>query len=105
MNREQAQEIVRQHDRFNSNIEAMRAFANGQKVQYFSQSRNAWVDTSDPLFSSHDTYRVKPKAIEGWVNVYVGERVGPVYPTIAQADAAAGEHRVRRVFVREVEGK
>lgn len=96
MNRSEAKRLL-------ANLEFLKAFAEGQDVQARCYTTKEWVDMNNPTFMSTDvTYRIKPRPIEGWVNVYEGGLSG-LHSTKASADANAKVGRIKCVFMREVE--
>jgi len=61
MNRQQATTFL-------SNIECIKAFAEGKEIQvHVPESKNEWLNTSNPTFTLRNAYRIKPKQ---WYRVY-----------------------------------
>lgn len=79
----------------------MKAFAEGKKVQFYSDAPEGWYTTDHPGFSSEFQWRVAPekREIRGWVNVYPRELTQP-HPTKERADEMALPHRIACVEVR-----
>ena len=46
------------------------ALLNGETIQYKSKATEEWEDCYDPSFIEAYEYRVKPKVVECWANVY-----------------------------------
>lgn len=99
MDRKQAQTLL-------SNLDILKAYAEGQDVQYRCKDDDEqWREVNTPSFTfDHCDYRIKPRPIEGWVNVYEDGDFGALHGTKALAEAAIAPSGVARtVFVREVE--
>lgn len=60
MNRERAKEL----------LPIMKAFGDGNDIQYYSPSKDVWIDTERPQFSDGLTFRIKPEPIERWAVEY-----------------------------------
>lgn len=96
MNRSEAKRLL-------DNLEFVKAFADGQDIQVRRYPDAEWENVIDSSFCSMSAeYRIKPRPIEGWANVYENGHTG-LYPTKAKADASAWSGRIRCVFMREVE--
>lgn len=97
MNRSEAQVLL-------SNLDVLKAYADGQDIQYKCKDRDEqWREVITPSFTlGHYDYRIKPRPIEGWVNVYEDGSLGTVHGTKAEA-LDRGDSAMRTVFVREVE--
>jgi hypothetical protein len=99
MNRREAQSLL-------TNLEFVKAFAEGQSIQCRQKGTEEWLDLNDPCFDGADIeYRTKPGPIEGWVNVYPDGKSAVFHSTRQRADDASVHGRIKCVFVREVEGK
>ena len=75
------------------------AWANGEDIEYWSDTAEKWYEDNDPAWRDHMGYRIKPKRVkkEGWVNVYPDkyETYGlNFYITKGAADLKATEARV-----------
>jgi len=46
----------------------IKAYVGGEIIQYKYNSK--WVDAASPAFDDESEYRIKPKPLELWVNVY-----------------------------------
>jgi hypothetical protein len=55
--------------------EIVKAYKEGKQIQYYSHTKNKWVDESNPEFFENLDYRVKPEPLELWVNVYANNVV------------------------------
>lgn len=53
MDRKQAKYIL-------DNLEVLKAFVNGETIQYWHDASDCWRDTETPSFSPEFEYRVKP---------------------------------------------
>lgn len=68
-----------------------------------SEAEREWADDPNPSWDFfRSEFRVRPKPIEGWVNVY--PQAHPMfYRSLEEANDAASPNRIRCVHVREVE--
>jgi hypothetical protein len=85
-------------------IAIMQAFERGEDVEFCDHAETLWYETREPVWDwSHADYRIKPKLIEGWVNVYP-EGYGSLYASREDADRHSmfNQRRIRCVKVREV---
>lgn len=95
MNRDEAKGYIK-------HAEVIKAFANGDTIEFKSLCTGAWAKADTPAFHENYEYRVKPKLIECWANVYDGHLV--FHRTESDAKVLAGES-AKRVAVRLVEAK
>jgi hypothetical protein len=92
---------------YEQRAEALRAFERGEEVEVSPNCHSidvGWVSARRHYIADWDLFhiRIKPKLIEGWVNVYSdGDSLG-VHKSRYIADEHAGERRIRCVKVREV---
>ena len=85
------------------------AWANGEDIEYWSDTAEKWYEDNDPAWRDHMEYRIKPKTVkkEGWVNIYTGfsgglivaHTGGPVYRTEKTADLSDYGNRVACVRI------
>lgn len=84
------------------------AFAEGENIEYFALSPldPEWRDNAELGFNPAYKYRIKPKPVKGWVNIYRHESpesfhgtCSAVHPTKEQADKTAGIHRIACVEI------
>jgi hypothetical protein len=92
---------------YEQRAEALRAFERGEEIEINAKCNSegeGWMPARRPFSADWDLFRVriKPKLIEGWVNVYPDrEWLGP-YKSRERADACAGVTRIRCAKFREV---
>lgn len=100
MNRREAQRLL-------TNLEFIKAFAEGQTIQCRQLGKEKWEDLGDTGYfdGEYVEYRIKPRPIEGWVNLYKDGTAGSMWPTRELAEERASAQVIKCVFVREVEGK
>jgi hypothetical protein len=92
--------------KYEQRAEALRAFERGEEVEVSAKcfsTDGGWVPARRPFIADWDLFRVriKPKLIEGWVNVYEDGCVA-IYRERSTADEFANHDRIRCVKVREV---
>lgn len=95
MNQEQAKRL----------LPAIQAFAEGKAVQVRNGATGAWYDTSNPVWSPYQDYRVKPeppKPREIFVNEYKDGLSDYYWHLQGDAANAGNEGVVRIVKFREV---
>lgn len=89
-----------------SNLDVLKAYAEGQHIQYRhgGDPDSVWRDAQAPAFNTPLVdYRIKPRPIEGWVNVYEDGSMGVLHGTKTRAAEAGSTSPRRIIFVREVE--
>jgi hypothetical protein len=82
----------------------MQAFERGEAVEFRDNTEAHWNDSRVPIWAwGYYDYRIKPKLIEGWMNVYPGGN-GGLYESREDADRHSrfSQRRIRCVKVREV---
>lgn len=99
MNREQARTLL-------SNINVVKAFADGLDVQYRHEqyTQGKWKDMVGPNFTHSDTeYRIKPEPIEKWMVITPNGLTLWVYPSKEDAERHIKNTRIGKiVHMREV---
>jgi hypothetical protein len=80
----------------------MQAFERGEAVEFRDNTEAHWNDSRVPIWGwGYYDYRIKPKLIEGWVNLYPDGTLS-LYERRESADKFANSNRIRCVKVREV---
>lgn len=82
------------------------AFLEGKDVQYFSKNREAWVDTTEPLFKITMEYRVKPEKVYTTLYVVYSKETGEVFTVFKRKETAEDfsdfikkNHTVKEVII------
>jgi hypothetical protein len=61
-------------------LPVIEAYANGEIIEYGSAGFNRWTEVEFATFDEKFDYRIKPKPLELWLNVYPN-RVTGVHPS------------------------
>ncbi len=89
-------------------IEVMQAALDGEEIEYMLGENDGWrsYDSGEPSWDwSCVDFRIKPKPLEFWVNVYddgTGEHVVFDNKKAADDNEAESSHVVKTIKVREV---
>lgn len=79
------------------------AYAKGEVIQYKS-SNGIWYIEKDLTFTDEpENYRIKPKPMEFWINIYPDGGKSEPHMSKEKADEWATTDRIKCIRVREVE--
>ena len=83
-------------------IEIMQAALDGEEIEVYSTIGNDWVKTNVPVWNwDNYDYRIKPKPLERWINLYPAVKTTFGYATEKAAKENAMNHGIQ-IKVREV---
>jgi len=84
-------------------IKIMQHFVDGGEVEYYDRLDSRWLPVREPLWNWYgSTYRVKPKPLECWANMYELGPCGCHASKQAAVDNASGGALRVAVHMREV---
>ena len=81
-------------------IEIMQAALDGEEIEVYSTRGDDWVKTNVPVWNwDNYDYRIKPKPLEFWVNIYSDSVLGYTTEKEAKGHATASATQIK---VREI---